>query len=169
MNYQAPFYDSFVAGADRQTPQMALSPKSVANNGTALDLSNKSPANQLNSSMSKFVAGSFRPEKSDLIAPNNDYWTKNKPNPPPSAAEPYICDLTTPDAQYERYKNLMRSKYYNLNVNSTTVTNEVGAKYSQPAPFTGYSRVIEEQRQQMLDQLKDPLVAGPDLLKNVKE
>ena len=31
----------------------------------------------LNSSVSKFVAGSFRPEKSDLIAPSNDYWAKN--------------------------------------------------------------------------------------------
>lgn len=53
--------------------------------------------------MGKYVAGSFRPEKSDLAIPSNDYWTKNQPNPPPSATEPYICDLTTPDAQFERY------------------------------------------------------------------
>ena len=93
--------------------------------------------------MSKFVAGSFRPEKSDFAVPNNDYWPKNQPNPPASASEPYILVLSTPDAQYERYKNLMKSKYYNLNVNSTTVTNEVGAKYlQQPSPFTGYSQVI---------------------------
>ena len=96
----------------------------------------------MNSSMGKYVAGSFRPERSDLAAPGNDYWTKNQPNPPPSTSEPYICDLTTPDAQFERYKNLMRSKYYNLNVNSTTLVNEQGAKYSQPAPFTGYARII---------------------------
>ena len=53
--------------------------------------------------MGKYVAGSFRPEKSDLAIPSNDYWTKNQPNPPPSTTEPYICDLTTPDAQFERY------------------------------------------------------------------
>ena len=80
--------------------------------------------NPLNSSMSKYVAGSFRPEKSDLTAPNNDYWTKNQPNPPTSDQEPYICDLTTPDAQYERYKNLMRNKYNSLNANSTTGIDE---------------------------------------------
>lgn len=74
--------------------------------------------------MSKYVAGSFRPEKSDLQPPNNDYWTKNMPNPPNPGIEPYVGDLTTPDAQFERYKNLMRSKYYNLNVNSTTMINE---------------------------------------------
>ena len=34
-------------------------------------------SNPLNQSMSKFVAGSFRPERTDLNAPNNDYWTKN--------------------------------------------------------------------------------------------
>ena len=48
--------------------------------------------------MNKYVAGSFRPEKSDLNAPNNDYWTKNIPNPPATDQEPYICDLTQPDA-----------------------------------------------------------------------
>ena len=63
----------------------------------------------------------------------------------------------------------MRSKYYNLNVNSTTTTNEHGAKYSQPAPFAGYSKLIAEQREQMLEQLKDPLTAGPDLVKTIKE
>lgn len=100
----------------------------------------------MNMSMSKYVAGSFRPEKSDLVAPNNDYWTKNQPNPPASMHEPYVCDLTTPDAKFERYKNLMRSKYYNLNVNSTTMVDEHNAKYSQPAPFTGYQNIIKEQR-----------------------
>jgi len=33
--------------------------------------------NQMSQSMSKFVAGSFRPEKSELNAPANDYLTKN--------------------------------------------------------------------------------------------
>ncbi len=127
-------------------------------------------SNPLNQSMSKFVAGSFRPERTDLNVPNNDYWTKNQPNPAADHGEPYICDLTTPDAQYERYKNLMRSKYYNLNVNSTTLINDSIGKYgTQPAPFSGYSRVIAEQREKMIEQLKDPISAGPDLLKNVKE
>ena len=99
----------------------------------------------MNSSMSKFVAGSFRPEKSELQAPANDYWTKNQPNAPASMNEPYVCDVTTLDAQYERYKNVMRSKFYNHHVNSATVVNETISKYgTQPAPFSGYSRVIEE-------------------------
>ena len=120
--------------------------------------------------MTKFVAGSFRPEKSDLIAPANDYWTKQQPNAPPNMSEPYVCDVTTLDAQYERYKNVMRSKFYNHHVNSTTTVNETFSKYgAQPAPFSGYSRIIEDQRNQMMEQLKDPLSAGPDLLKTVKE
>ena len=80
-----------------------------------------------------------------------------------------MCDLSTPDAQYERYKNLMRSKYYNLNVNSTTLPAKSSDKYAMPAPFTGYTKVIEEQRQQLMESLRDPLSAGPDLLKSVKE
>jgi len=83
--------------------------------------------------------------------------------------EPYIADLSTPDAQYERYKNVMRSKFYNLNVNSTTLPNETQAKYSMPAPFSSYTKVIKDQRNQMLEQLKDPLTAGPDLLKAKRE
>jgi len=64
----------------------------------------------------------------------------------------------------------MRSKYYNLNVNSTTQINESVAKYgTQPAPFSGYSRVMAEQREKMIEQLKDPISAGPDLLKSVRE
>ncbi len=73
------------------------------------------------------------------------------PNPPRSQAEPYVCDLSTNDAQYERYKNVMKSKYYNLNINSTTVANEQQAKYSMPAPFSGYSKIISDQRNQMLE------------------
>ena len=52
----------------------------------------------MSSSMGKYVAGSFRPERSMLAAPSNDYWTKNQPNLPQTGAEPYVCDLTTPDA-----------------------------------------------------------------------
>ena len=63
----------------------------------------------------------------------------------------------------------MRSKYYNLNVNSTTLPNEQQAKYSMPAPFTSYTRIMQDQRNQMLGQLKDPLTAGPGLMQNVKE
>jgi len=59
--------------------------------------------------------------------------------------EPYICDVTTPDAQYERYQNVMRSKFYNLKANSTTHANESAAKYgTQSMPFSGYSRIINE-------------------------
>jgi len=32
----------------------------------------------LNSSMNKFVAGSFRPEKSEFMAPGNSYWATNQ-------------------------------------------------------------------------------------------
>lgn len=63
----------------------------------------------------------------------------------------------------------MKSKYYNLNVNSTTVPNEIQAKYSMPAPFSRYSKIIQDQRNQMLEQLKDPSIAGPVLLKNLNE
>lgn len=73
-----------------------------------------SGSNSMYSSINKFVAGSFRPEKSDLDAPSNGYLSRGQPNMPPSAEEPYICDVTTQDAQYERYKNVMKSKYYNM-------------------------------------------------------
>ena len=63
----------------------------------------------------------------------------------------------------------MRNKYYNLNLNSTTMVNEHTAKYSQPTAFTGYAHVIQEQRSQMLKEVKNPLVAGPNLVQNVKE
>ena len=124
----------------------------------------------MGASIGKYVAGSFRPEKSSLVAPNRDYWNLNQmPNPPQSLSEPYIADLSTPNAQYERYKNVMRSKFYNLNINSTTIPNDLQAKYSKPAPFSSYKQVIDEQRAQMMEQLRDPLTAGPDLMKQSKD
>ena len=75
----------------------------------------------MSESMSKFVAGSFRPEKSDLIRPDTDQLSANVPNAQ-SAHEPYVADLSTPDAQYERYKNVMRSNFYNLQANSTMIS-----------------------------------------------
>ena len=143
MTDNTPFFDSLVDrnGFMSQTASMT-SPKS---NQQRIEQPLPMPThNPMNSSMSKYVAGSFRRETSDLIAPNNDYFTKNQPNPPPSMHEPYVCDLTTPDAKFERYKNLMRSKYYNLNVNSTTLVNDHSMKYSQPSPFTGYQNIIQE-------------------------
>ena len=72
-------------------------------------------------SMSKFVAGSFRPEKSDLMGPGTDLLSTHQPNLA-NPLEPYVADLSTADAQYERYKNLMRSNFYNLQANSTMRT-----------------------------------------------
>jgi len=58
--------------------------------------------------------------------------------------EDQIYDLTNKDAQFERYKNLMTSKYYNLNANSTPLSEGHGpAKYELPAPFS-YMNIISE-------------------------
>ena len=57
-----------------------------------------SAPNNLNSSMSKFIAGSSRPEQSGLNVPNNDYYTKNMPNPPEGGQDPFIADISQPDA-----------------------------------------------------------------------
>ena len=52
----------------------------------------------MSQSMSKFVAGSFRPEKSELVPPSSNFGTKyHEPNAP-ATGEPYICDLSTADA-----------------------------------------------------------------------
>lgn len=53
-----------------------------------------SAPNNLNSSMSKFIAGSSRPEQSGLNVPNNDYYTKNMPNPPEGGQDPFIADIS---------------------------------------------------------------------------
>ena len=92
--------------------------------------------NPMSESMSKFVAGSFRPERSDLSRPDTDQLSSHLPNAQ-SAQEPYVADLSTPDAQYERYKNVMRSNFYNLQANSTMMSGaaEQATKYSHPAPF----------------------------------
>ena len=75
----------------------------------------------MSESMQKFVAGSFRPEKSDLMGPGTDMLSTQTPNLA-NPLEPYIADMSTADAQYERYKNLMRSNFYNLQANSTMMT-----------------------------------------------
>jgi hypothetical protein len=68
---------------------------------------------------SKFVAGSMKQERSGLNVPPRTFTPGQAvPNDPNSHTEPFL-DLNNPDAQFERYKNLMQSKYYNLNVNST--------------------------------------------------
>ena len=77
--------------------------------------------NPMSESMSKFVAGSFRPEKSDLMGPGTDMLCTHQPNFA-NHIEPYVADMSTADAQYERYKNLMRSNFYNLQANSTMMT-----------------------------------------------
>ena len=58
------------------------------------DHGNKNPMSE---SMSKFVAGSFRPDKSDLFGPGTDLLSGVTPNIQ-SQLEPYVCDLNTPDA-----------------------------------------------------------------------
>ena len=102
----------------------------------------------LNRSLSKFVAGISQPEKSEFSVPSNNYVKNNRqPNPLDDGKEPYVADLSTSDAQYERYKNLMKSKYYNLQVNSTTMSGmamDQAAKYRHPASFVSYSNIIEE-------------------------
>ena len=99
--------------------------------------------------MSKFVAGISQPERSEFAAPSNNYVKNNRqPNPLDDGREPYIADVNTSDAQYERYKNLLKSKYYNLQVNSTTMAAmDEASKYKHPATFVSYSNIIEEQRQ----------------------
>jgi len=103
--------------------------------------------------MSKFVAGNFRPEKSDLNRPEVNLLNQKAPNLS-SQAEPYVCDLSTPDAQYERYHNLMRSNFYNLQANSTMQSGdyEQAQKYSHPSTHRdmGYAQIISEQKKQML-------------------
>ena len=166
LNQVTPFYDTFMD----QQGLLTTNPAASRNDQQQL-IVGSGGQNPMRSSSSKFVAGSFRPEKSDLDVPSNDYMSRGQPNAPLSAQEPYICDVTTMDAQYERYKNVMKSKFYNLKANSTTHMNVTALKYgSQPASFSGYGRVIADQRQEMLDQLKDPLSAGPDLFKsNIRE
>lgn len=67
-NHQTPFFDSVV---NKNTfMNSALSPKNTAEGAKNNEIS-------LNSSMQKYVAGSFRPEKSDLVAPSNEYWAPN--------------------------------------------------------------------------------------------
>ena len=75
--------------------------------------------------------------------------------------EDQIYDLNNRDAQFERYKNLMTSKYYNLNANSTPLSEGQGpARYELPAPFS-YMNIISEQRKDMIGQLKNSSLAGP--------
>lgn len=77
----------------------------------------------LNKSLGKFVAGGSLPERSQFAPPSNQYLTVNKgPNALDDGTEPFICDVSTNDAQYERYKSLMKSKFYNMKANSTTMT-----------------------------------------------
>ena len=141
ISQNTPFFDSLVDKSGFMSRNAAMtSPKGLAPPGSKpTEYAGGISVSPLNQSMSKYVAGITRPEKSDLEPPNNDYWTRNMPNPPAPVEEPYVCDLTTADAQFERYKNLMRSKYYNLNLNSTTQIDEFHAKYKQPYTFTGYS------------------------------
>ena len=103
MTQQAPFYENVIEKGENK----------IKNTSSGLG-----PRNPMSESMSKFVAGSFRPEKSDLMGPGTDLLSTHQPNLQ-SSLEPYVCDLSTADAQYERYKNVMRSNFYNLQANST--------------------------------------------------
>ena len=169
MTHRAPFFDQVIDKSEferRNTQQKESLHEQLYNPDV-----NQAPGlseNIMSRSMTKFVAGTSLPEKSEFATPSNDYvQTNRQPNPPTDGQEPFICDLTTSDAQYERYKNLMRSKFYNLQVNSTTMGGmqaEQAAKYQHPATFTNYTNVIQEQRQQMLNLLNNPTNAGPDIL-----
>lgn len=99
----------------------------------------------LSQSMSRFVAGSFAPERSDLQPPLMDAISRGHVHPNAlSSDEPFICDLNMPEAQYERYKNLMKSNYYNLQANSTLVNPSVAMKYQLPSQVASYSQIMQQ-------------------------
>ena len=76
MSYNAPFYESMLEGAGTQPLVPGAPAGSTAAVPKSHDESGAEVAHPLNQSVSKFVAGSFRLEKSELVAPNNDYWTR---------------------------------------------------------------------------------------------
>ena len=76
MAHQTPFFESLINKNGFMTANAAmrdtLSPKNRDSEARS-DLLGGS----LNSSMSKFVAGSMRPERSGMQAPGNEYLTSN--------------------------------------------------------------------------------------------
>ena len=91
----------------------------------------------MSESMTKFVAGSFQADQSSLMGPSSEMLGVQQPNQP-QYGEPFVADLNTADAQYERYKHLMRNNFYNLQANSTmrSNNNELAQKYQHSYPFT---------------------------------
>jgi len=78
-------------------------------------------------SFSRYVAGTYKIDRvGDLKAPDIDAISQQSlPNKPILRPGEDSVDFSNSDTQYERYKNLIQSNFYNLNANTSAYMPEM--------------------------------------------